>query len=165
MSIHNANQIIDADGNVAADSSWHPFRCEKLVTFTGGTTDAWGDDGGALDGGAVFTVTGTVRMRVFAVVETDLVGAATIELGITGSTASVLAQVANATGMDAGQIWHDATVDAKTELSSVAIDRIIANGLDIILTVGSTNITAGAIRFFCSWIPVSEDGMVTPSNN
>ena len=165
MSIHNANQIIDADGNVAADSSWHPFRCEKLVTFTGGTTDAWGDDGGALDGGAVFTVTGTVRMRVFAVVETDLVGAATIELGITGSTASVLAQVANATSMDAGQIWHDATVDAKTELSSVAIDRIIANGLDIILTVGSTNITAGAIRFFCSWIPVSEDGMVTPSNN
>ena len=29
----------------------------KTITFIGGTTNEWGDDGGTLDGGVMFTVT------------------------------------------------------------------------------------------------------------
>ena len=157
----------DADGFVANDPSWSPLRCEKLITFTGGTTDAWGDDGGALDGAAVFTVTGTVRLRVMGIVETTPVGAATIEMGVTGSTAAALPQVANATTMTTGFIWHmtDGTVDSKTEASTVCAEKIVANGADLLLTVGSTNITSGAIRFIVSWYPVSADGWVEASSN
>ena len=160
----SAKQLIDGNGNPVADNTWGPFRCEKLITFAGGTENAWGDDGGTLDGGAVFTVTGTVRARVFGVVETSLVGAVSIELGVTGSTAGIIAQCADATGMDAGEIWHDAAVDAKIEASTIAAEQIIANGLDMILTVGG-NITAGAIRFFVAWMPISADGNVTTSGN
>ena len=156
----DTEQPITTQGQVANDPSWSPLRCEKLVTFAGGTTDAWGDDGGALDGGAVFTVTGTVRMRIIGIVETDLVGAATIEVGVTGGTATLIAQVADATDLDAGDIWHDNAPDALVELSSVAIEKLVSNGLDVILTVTTANITAGAIRFLVSWYPVSSDGNV-----
>lgn len=154
-----------ADGKVATDPTFSPLRCEKLVTFTGGTTDAWGDDAGALDGGAIFTVTGTVRVRIIGIVETSLVGAATINIGVTGAVTSVLAQVANATTMDAGQIWHDNAVDALIEASTVLDEIIIANGLDIRLYNGTANITAGAIRFLVIWYPISANGSVSPSSN
>lgn len=158
-----AEQFRDGQGAVVYDPTWLPLRCEKLITFIGGTTDAWGDDGGALDGGAVFTVTGTVRVRVFGIVETDLVGAVAIELGVTGATAVLIAQCADATGMDKGEIWHDAAVDAKVEAATVAPEKIIGDGMDMLLTVGG-NITAGAVRFIVAWMPLSADGNVTPSS-
>lgn len=155
----------DSQGKALYDSTWSPLRCEKLITFDGGTTDAWGDHDGALDGAAVFTITGTVRFRVIGVVETTLVGAATIELGVTGTTAGLLAQVADASGMAVNEIWHDATVDAKIEASTVMDEVIVANGLDAILTIGAANITAGAVRFLVSWYPISEGALVIPSAN
>jgi len=154
-----------ADGEVAADPTFSPLRCEKLVTFAGGTTDAWGDDAGALDGGILFTVTGTVRVRIIGIVETSLVGAATINVGVTGGVATLIAQCANATGMDVGEIWHDADVDAMVEASTVMDEKIISNGLDIRLYNGTADITAGAIRFLVSWYPISKDGRVIPSSN
>lgn len=165
MGIIDVIQPVDKNGNVLSDPSWPPLRCEKLVTFAGGTTDAWGDDGGALDGGAIFTVTGTVRVRIFGVVETDLVGAATLEGGVADDTDGLLGQVADTSGMDENEIWHDSDVDAPIEASTVAGEKIIGNGQDIILTVTTANITAGAIRFFVSWYPISKDGDVIPSSN
>ena len=163
---HGQNAVIlDERGKPVYGYDWSPLPCEKLITFDGNTTDAWGENGGALDGAAVFTVTGTVRARVLGIVEVDLVGAATLELGVTGKTAGIIAQVANTTTMDAGQIWHDATVDSPIEVSTVAPEQLIANGLDMILTVGSADITAGRIRFLCSWYSSSQNGLVVPSNN
>jgi len=159
-----AEQFIDGQGEAIYDSTWLPLRCEKEITFAGATTDAWGDDGGALDGAAVFTVTGTVRVRVFAVVETDLAGAVSIELGVTGSPASLIAQCADASGMVKGEIWHDASVDAKVEAATVAPEKIIGDGMDMILTVGG-NITAGVLRFIVAWMPLSANGSVVPSSN
>jgi len=161
----NTNQPRSAQGKVAIDPAWSPLRCEKLVTFAGGTTGAWGDDGGALDGAAIFTVTGTVRMRLIGICETNVAGAGTIEIGVTGGTATLIAQVADATDIDAGNIWHDATTDAFVELSSVATEKIVANGLDVLLTVTTANLTSGAIRFICSWYPLSAGASVVPSTN
>ena len=155
----------DSQGKALYDSTWSPLRCEKLITFAGGTTDAWGDHDGALDGAAIFTITGTVKMRLIGICETSLVGAGTIEVGVTGATATLITQVANATDIDVNNIWHDATTDAFVELSSVATEKIVANGLDAILTIGTANITAGAIRFLVSWYPISEGALVIPSAN
>ena len=164
MSIINQSIPTGADTNYPVlDPTLRPFHVDKVITFTGNTANTWGDHDGTLDGSSIFEVTGLVRASVIAVVETTLVGAATIELGIAGSTASVLAQVADASGMAAGEIWHDATVDAKLEATTVLNDNLLTQ--DIILTSGAANVTAGKIRFTCLWYPVSENGLVEASTN
>jgi hypothetical protein len=136
---------------------------KRSVTFLGGTTDAWGDADGALDGTAIFTVTGLVFAKIIAVCTTSLIGdTATVEVGITGDTAIFLPQE-TATQIDIGQIWiNDAanTTYAIAGEEAAAADNIpeyILNGNDIILTVGTANITAGAIDFYCIWRPISQD--------
>lgn len=149
----------DANSTPLNDFGWGLVE-EKSITFAGGTTNAIGDHDGTGDPFTIFTVTGTVLVKVFGVCETDLAGAtATLEVGIAGNTAGLIAQ-STATDIDAGEIWHDATPDAGIEASSVAVERILANGADIIGTVGTSNITSGAIKFFCVWYPLSEDGLV-----
>lgn len=152
---------VPRDANrVALPSFEGVLVAEKAVTFAGGTTNAIGDHDGTGDPFTIFTVTGTVLARVFAVCETSLEGAsATLEVGFTGATAALIAQ-STATDIDAGEIWHDATPDAKVELLTVAPEKIIAGGADIIGTVATANITAGVIRFFCIWYPISADGNV-----
>lgn len=159
----NYEQPKDADGNVIAIPDWG-FLSEKTITFDGGTENAWGDHDGDLDGKAVFEVTGAVKARVFAVVETDLVGGATIELGVSGATAAVLPQVADATGMDAREIWHmtDGTVDSQVEAITVSPEKIITS--DMILTLTTANITAGVLKFVCWWYPMTEEGEVVASS-
>ena len=99
-------------------------------------------------------------VKVIGICTTSLVGAGTVEVGITGGTALILAQVANATTIDAGEIYHDAAVDAKVELASVMVEKIVSGGSDIIGTSGTADITAGVIKFICLWKPISEGSSV-----
>lgn len=125
---------------------------EKSVTFTGAAGL------GAVGTVDLFTVTGSVKVKIYAVCETDLAGAtATIEVGVTGSTAGLIAQ-STATNIDANELWHDATPDAPIEASSVVAEKIIVNGLDIFATIANANITGGVIKFIVEWSPVSIDG-------
>ncbi len=160
----NMVQPTDGQGKVFVDPTWLPGRCEKSIVFAGATENAWGDDGGDLDGGAVFVVTGTVRVRMVAVCTVDLVGSTTLELGVTGSTAALIAQIADASGIGVNEIWFGADAPAPTLVITSAPEIIVCNGNDIILTNG-TNITAGEITFFCAWHPISADGNVVPSDN
>jgi len=109
----------------------------------------------------VFTVTGDVVTKIIAVVKDALTtsDAITAELGVSGATPYYIAQVADATGLAPGEIWHDATPDAIQELYSVATDRITTDGQDVILTTTGT-VTAGDIQFYCIWKPLSSDGSV-----
>lgn len=151
-----------AQGEALADTDWG-LKAEKTITFDGGTANDPGDFDGTGNPATLFTVTGTVLMRLLAVCETDLAGAnATIEVGITGDTAKIIAQT-TATDIAAGEIWHDATPDSKIELSSVLSENIIANGSDVIQTVGTANITAGKIKYIAIWYPLSKDGLVVPA--
>lgn len=135
-----------------------PFRTSKTITFDGGTTDAIGDHDGTGDPFTVFTVTGDVQVMVAAVCKTTLVGAATLELGVAGATAALLAQIADATDLVVNMGWLDAT----PSLAEARTPQIhtIGGGLDIIGTVGTANITAGVIDFYCFWRPLSSDGLV-----
>jgi len=152
-------QPVGANGRVVQDSDWGN-SVDKIMTFAGGTTNDPGDHDGTGDPATLFSVSGTVLLRLLAVCETSIVGAGTIEVGITGDTASIIAQIADAEDLDVGEIWHDATPDKKVELSSVLVENVLANGSDVIQTVGTANLTAGAIRYTAIWYPLSASASV-----
>jgi hypothetical protein len=144
---------------------------KKTITFTGATADAWGNDGGALDGAAIFTVTGLVKAQLIAVCGTSLTGAgATVEAGITGDTA-IFMPTETATEIDAGQIWLNDAANATYAIigeEQAAADNFpiyLLNGNDIILTVETADVEAGVLDFYCIWTPISTDGLVEDSGN
>ena len=134
-------------------------QAEKSITFIGGTTDAIGDFNGTGDPFDIFTVTGIVRAKVFAVCTTTLTidATATLEVGTAIGTASIIAQVAG-DAIDVNEIWHDAAPDASVEASTVVAENIVTQ--DIIGTTATANILTGVIKFICLWKPVSNDGNV-----
>lgn len=144
------------------------FITKKTITFAGGTTDAWGDDDGALDGAAIFTVTGVVRARVFGVCATNLAGTGTHAVGIAGAT-TIYLPTEVATDINAGDfVANNATVGAHLILGEqdAAADNFPSyalNGQDIIMTIATSDITSGVIDYYCIWVPWSTDGSVTDS--
>lgn len=124
----------------------------KAITYVAGTTGATGAT-------TLFTVTGVVAVRVFAVASgTDLTGSGTLEVGISGNTAALLAQVA-ATALDVGEIWTDnapSTVEALPALQ-------ILSGTNIIQTIATDTVTAGTLTYYCAWFPLSQSASVTPA--
>lgn len=165
MAIDPFNEAVEQMGvaqsnrNLLANQNWPQYKSLELeVTFAGGTTNAIGDESGTSNPYTMFTVTGIVEISIFALCTTDLVGAATLECGTTTTTAGLIAQIANTTTFDEGEIWHDATPDASIELTSVIKRNIITE--DIELLVGTTDITAGVIQFVVRWAPISSDGNV-----
>lgn len=133
-------------------------QVEKSMTFAGGTTNDPGDFDGTGNPASLFTVTGTVAMKLFAVCTTSLAGAsATIAVGTTIGTASLIAST-TATNLAINEIWHDATPDASVELSTVAAEKIVNQ--NVIQTVGTANITSGAVKYICLWRPLTAGASV-----
>src|SRR4030067_266683 len=144
--------VMDRDGNRGHISSNEAFKLESTWTFVTGTTGATGAH-------TLFTVTGNVLATVFGVCDTNLTGAATIEVGVASNTAQLLAQIANATTLDDGDVY----VDADTEVGAGLIPamQVLNDGTDIILTIGSTAVTAGVVDFYCLWRPLNSGASVT----
>lgn len=145
-------------GQIAEAAAGIGAYCTKSVTFAGGTTNDMGDFDGTGNPKTLFTVTGTVLMKLFATVDTTLQGAsATIAVGTALSSTGLIAST-TATNLAINEIWHDASPDASIELSTVATEKIVRQ--NVIQTVGTANITAGAITYHCIWKPISLDGNV-----
>ena len=90
----------------------------------------------------------------------DSGGAATIELGIGGNTAALIAQT-TATDLDADETWQDAVPEANPgiiDLFGGSRQFVVANGTDVILTVATADLTAGDLDFHAFWMPLSVDG-------
>lgn len=122
-----------------------------------------GNDGGTSDPYTLFTITGDVLVRIWGVCTTLLAGAtATVEVGVTGNTAVLIAQTI-ATDIDANEIWNDATPAIGDTLANITGPFVIPNGLDIIETIGTTDITSGNIYYVCLWRPLSDNGLVVPT--
>jgi len=107
----------------------------------------------------LFTVTGDVRVRVNAKCATSLdsTGAPTLEIGIAGGTATIIAQT-TAKNIDVDMFWNDATPGT---IQADASKFLAAD--DIIGTVGSANIDSGQLTFYCEWEALSLDGNVVAS--
>ncbi len=129
------------------------LSAKKTMTFAGGTTNDPGDHDGTGDPATLFTVTGgLVAVKLYARVVTALAGAsATIEVGTTVSTASLIAQT-TATNLAVNEVWNDASPDTAAEADSTM--KIISQS--IIQTVGTANITSGVIEYVAIWKPITE---------
>jgi hypothetical protein len=141
----------DIDRNHKVIGSNEAFKESKAVAFTGAAGL------GAQGTVSLFTVTGTVLMSLFAVCSENLAGAsATIEVGISGNTAALLAQT-TATDIDSGEVWID---NAPATVEALPSSRILAAGTDVIATVATADITDGTLTFYALWRPLSDDGLV-----
>lgn len=143
---------MDRDGNRQIISGNQSFKAEQTWVFSTLTT-------GAVGAHTLFTVTGNVLVQVFGICDTNLAGAATIEVGTANNTAALIAQIADATSLDDGEIWVDATPG--TEVEAITGTFVLNDGADIVLTIGSTAVTGGSVDFYCLWRPLSSDGNVT----
>lgn len=138
--------------NQTVAGGWHLARRTYSFAADGGTAGTF----------TMFTVSGTVFVQVFGVCQTSLTadGAATIELGIVGNTAALLAQ-ATATDLDQYMTWQDASPETHPgAVDLTARSFVITNGADIGFKVTTANLTAGVIDFYCMWAPLSADGLV-----
>jgi hypothetical protein len=154
---------IDTDSKfpyMALDS--YSVAVSTPAPFTGGTGNTRGDKDGTKGTMKIFTVTGDVLVRIFGVVTTTLVGAGTLEVGVTGNTPGLIAQVADATSLAAGDIYYAATSTkvGATVLSDILGPYIITNGLDINEKSGTADITAGQIYYICLWRPLTPGSSV-----
>lgn len=150
------------DGNHIAAfwDIWSYVEKVAPTAFVGGTSNARGDKDGTNAAFKLFNVTGDVKLAIIGVCTVTLVGAATIKVGTAKSTAGLIAQIADATDLAVNEIWHDATPDTNIEAVSVAAERFLVNGADIIETVATADITAGNIYYLVGWYPLSFDGKV-----
>jgi len=82
---------------------------QRDLSTVGGNYN-FGDDTGAQAAYTIFTITGDVALVVFGVVDVALTsgGAATIELGVSGNTAVLIAQ-STATDLILKEIWFDSS--------------------------------------------------------
>jgi len=156
----NSGNPVTGDNVPVTDTDWG-IRVTKTMTFAGGTTNDPGDYDGSGNPATLFTVNGLVVIRLFAYCTTSLVGNnATLTVGTADDPDALLVSTTG-TDIDKGEIWHDASPDIDIEASTVATEYIMC-GTDsnIIQTVGTANITAGAINYVCCWYPISDDGKV-----
>lgn len=146
------------DNAPVTDSDWS-LSVSKTMVFDGGEENDPGDESGTGNPANLFTVTGTVLLRILAVCTESLAGAtATLEVGTTLDTDGLIAQT-TATDIDVNEIWHDASPDNSIEASSVLAERIVSD--DVIQTVGTADITDGTIVYTALWYPLTEDSSVT----
>ena len=144
---------------------------KKTITFDGATADAWGNDGGALDGAAIFTVSGAVRLRSFGICTTNLAGSGTHAVGVATATTIYLPTEA-AVDINSGDfVINNATTTAFPILGEQAaaadnFPEYALNGQDIIMTVaGGANIDSGVIDYYALWVPWNDSGNVVDSGN
>jgi hypothetical protein len=133
-------------------------QAQKVMTFAGGTTNDPGDFNGTGNPATLFTVSGVVAMKLFALCTVDLAGAgATLIVGTAKNTNGLLVSTV-ATDLDANELWHDATPDASVELSTIAPERIVAQ--NVIQTAGTADITSGSLTYVCLWRPLTANATV-----
>lgn len=152
--------LFDQNFNPYPENAYTPVKSSPGA-FVGGTANARGDFDGTGNPTTIFTVTGDVKLRIWAVCTTDLVGdTATLELGVTGDTDALIAQT-TATDIDANELWVGATPSLGVDdYADIPGPLVVANGLDIIETVGTANITAGELYYICLFQPLTAGSTV-----
>jgi hypothetical protein len=104
---------------------------------------------------------------VFGTVQTLLVSTSnngTLAVGVTGNTGSFLAATTvDGTNFPTGSVWAgDTSPTVKSEVfSACALNWApIAGGADIIATIATNSLTAGALTLYCQYIPLSTSARV-----
>lgn len=153
------------------DGKYRPNDADSYAVDVGQwrhTAGNWNftDDGGAQAAFTIFTVMGDVLLSIVGLCQVALVksggAGATIELGISGNTAVLIAQT-TAEDLDQYETWQDAVPEANPgiiDLFGGSRQFVIANGADVIMTIAGNTLTAGDADFHAFWMPLSADGNV-----
>lgn len=137
----------------------------KLITFTGGV------NAGDFDGTPtviVFTITGRVLVHAvtqFCTVDLVSAGGGTLVYGVTGDTDAFIGTT-TATDIDANEWWAAASPPAN---SGVTLADSVTGGIttsqrlkavsgNMFLTIGTSDITGGAIVFDVLYTPLTDGG-------
>lgn len=151
MALMTGSQDIDANFKVIGSNE--AFLERSTWTFVNTTT-------GAVGSHTLFTVTGDVLLSVFGVCTVNMAGSgADFEVGVTGNTAGLIAQIADVEDLDAGDVYIDATPEVG--IAAIPSMQIVNGGLDVLLKITGTAVTAGVVTFYCLWRPLSTDANVT----
>lgn len=147
----NRNPITNFDNGIIVS---------KTIDFSIGTTGS--TSSAPYD---IFNVTGVNLAKVWGVCTSGLAGAnSSISVGFSGSGATAnLIAVTLATDVDTNEIWRSNTPDNSSlafTLSNVP-QVIIADGLDIVGSIAETDVSAGVIDFYCLYVPISNDAVIT----
>jgi len=128
------------------------YTASKTTAFDGTAGN------GAVGSVSLFTVTGTVLVRIFGTCSETLVsaGGGTITVGTASSTAGIFSSI-TATAIASGDVVI--TGAAPAQVGALG-GNFGVNGANIIATVGTGNITDGTITWYCLWRPLSTDGNV-----
>ena len=136
-----------------------PFKPKVAqVTTPDASVTAW-----TVAAHALFTVTGLVKCRLIGDVSetlTEGTGDETIEAGIAGDTACLIAQLAAPLTLAAGDIWGNPTTSTAIK-SVVPSEWVFIADTDIDLVVaGTTGINDGTVTFYLEWEPISPGASV-----
>ena len=110
----------------------------------------------------IFTVTGLVRMRLWAEAtgNVDSAGhAATIQLGYDGATDDFIGAT-DEEALVTGVLWYDTSPTLAVEDFSTAVFDKVVNGLDVGYEVAVEALTSGSVVFHCVWEPLNATGNV-----
>jgi hypothetical protein len=155
-----------------------PFIDKKIVkhessAYDGGTLNAHGDFDGTGNPYTIFNVSGVVIVETFfGVCNTNLVGAATLDVGtVDDDDIFSPSQFADTSTWDAGEIWDGTGVDSsagglKSLLGAairrgVILDGDVTNQSAIIETLAAANVTAGQVDWYCVWYPLEAGASIT----
>ena len=132
--------------------------------FTG-ATNGRGDKDTIGDEFPLFYTRGEVKVIVYGVCTTTLVGAGAISVGVAGNTALILPSIADATTIAANDVWVDASVAEVRGFvaTSLPAATYLTNSSTILEAVVTTDVTAGNIYYVCLWIPITPDAYVKAS--
>lgn len=112
----------------------------------------------------LFTVTGTVLMRVFGVVTNALTSTGTngtIALGVTASTGGfIAATTADGTNFPTGAVWVDTSPTVRAEALPATSGFFLNNGGNVLATIATNSMTAGGLIIYCQWLPVTPGATV-----
>lgn len=113
----------------------------------------------------IFTVTGVVLLTCAGVVTTPLTstgGTGTLALGVSGTTGGIIA----ATTVDGTKlhttdfVWADTSASAKIVAMPSTSGWFIVSNSNVILTIATNNMSAGGMKIYCQWIPLSAGASV-----
>jgi len=151
---------------VARSASGRTGRIRSVITFDGL------DQGGAFatTPETIFTVTGRVLVHWLTAYCTVLLasaGGGTLALGGAGDTDGFIAAT-TATDIDADEWWTAAApaVGMKSPLEVFTGGLVTGQGKklvnqDIILTIGTADVTAGVIIIDCEYTPITDNGRLS----
>jgi len=112
----------------------------------------------------IFTVTGDVLVQIFGVVQATALTSAsntgTLAIGTAEVTGGVIAaSTVNGTQFAITDVWVDTTPANDIEAMSNNW-YAIGGGANVIVTIATNNMTAGALEIYCLWRPLSSDALV-----